>query len=702
MKRKRRALRTKKIVKQEEKKEGRIKKSSKDVLPVMDMSTKEVKIQNVQENQVKTYKTITKIPENAKRLCINKFKIEEKEGRREKVKIGEFFIYEHAESDQEESQEDDQAVSLEICRGVDQTKEILVEKKEERDRNFNIFDSAISLDSKNKIFFSNKDQLKEGLFNKNKEVNANNIFQYNASSIKSRVGVYEELNNYNFTDINKTQFSNENFQKNISLNLKDQLHNDGFESTQILHKGNDFEPQEKNTQIIFEGQLNNTAFQGEPSKTAEIFNVLRPQIIEEENLFQKEDDSFNFQLSNEYLNYCKENNITPRNKKPLTKPCNICGNSHLEKYEIMKFTTFSDFLKILYKSINLSPNESYLTIQTESNFINALISNRKYLEDPLHVEKLKRDFSKIKEDFQNGTIKQENNFKRTKRICHVCLSEKLSQENGMNDLLDSVIEEDEKAELDLVKKEEILRNINTFMIPIQKIKQEEEGENDAERKFFNIFDYIFGKKKFNSEVMKLAVSSSNNSSDDSSIRNCKNAPRESKFSMPRSSKEISQFNNLKFLNDMSKNQEKLKLNPKKFKEVEPEKFYSLLAKAVFQYSTFQSLSTYNNLIINISFFLLEQYLTEYSEIISKREESALIIKESLEKIQNSLPQSQNEINNYEDRFNFLNKISNDSSNTIDSLHKQNSESSKLLCILKDVLADMKTQCANISGIQSTD
>ncbi len=666
----------------------------------MDMSTKEIKIQNVEENQVKTYKTITKIPENAKRLCINKFKIEEKEGRREKVKIGEFFIYEHAESDQDESQEDDKAVSLEICRGVDHTKEILVEKKEERDRNFNIFDSAISLDSKNKIFFSNNDQLKEGLFNKNKEVNANNIFQSKANSIKSRVGVYEELNNYNFTDINKTQFSNENFQKNISLKVKEQLHNDEFESRPDLQKGNYLEPQEKNQQLIFEGQLTNTAFQGDPSKTAEIFNLQRTQIIEEENLYQKVDDSFNFQPSNEDLNYCKENNTTPRNKKPLTKPCNICGNSHLEKYEIMKFTTFSDFLKILYKSINLSPNESYLTIQTESNLINAQISNRKYLEDPLHVEKLKTDFSKIKEDFQNGIIKQENNFKRTKRICHVCLSEKLSQENGMNDLLDSVIEEDEKAELDLVKKEEILRNINTFMIPIQKIKQD--GENDAETNFFNIFDYIFGKKKFNAEVMKLAVSSSNNSSDDSSIRNCKNEPRESKFSLPRSTKEIPIFNNLKFLNDMSKNQEKLKLNPKKFKEVELENFYSLLAKAVFQYSTFQSLSTYNNLIINISFFLLEQYITEYSEVISKREESTLIIKESLEKIQNSLPQSQNEINNYEDRFNFQNKISKDSSNTIDSLHKQNSESSKLLSILKDVLAEMKTQCANISGIQSTD
>ncbi len=576
----------------------------------------------------------------------------------------------------------------------------MIIKKEGRERNFNIFDSAISLDPKNKIIPLRNDQLKEELSNKNKEVNTKNSFQPNAVvSTKSQRGIYEELNNYNFPDITKSRQINLPVRQDLQ-----QLHdNNLLNQTQTDIPKIEYAEQCQEMYIDQESNLNfnvNNTVLGQSENSQE--EILDVQIPERED-DQKEENSL--PIGKEYLNYCDNANSQCKIKKPLTKPCNVCGNSHLEKYEILKFSTFGDFLKILNKSVNLNPEESYLTIQTDSNLINVKIENRKYLEDPTSLEKLKSEINKIKEDFQNGIIKQENIFKRTKRICHICLSEKLCQEKGLSDLLDCVIEEDEKAELDIVKKEEILRNINTFMPSIQKIKLEE-TDNEADTKIFNIFDYIFGKKKFNPDVMKFGVSSSINSFDDSSIRQGKKPTRDCKFSLLPSSKDTNQFNNLKFLNDindmsMSHNADKHKLNNLTSQEEATETLYNLIAKAVYQYSTCQSLSTYNNLIINISFFLLEQYIKEYSEIISRREESTQIIKETLEIIRNSCQVaeiSENQTTNITSNITtniILTNLIPEGSDSLESLKKQNSESSNLLNILKSVLADMKSQSAGI-------
>jgi hypothetical protein len=226
-----------------------------------------------------------------------------------------------------------------------------------------------------------------------------------------------------------------------------------------------------------------------------------------------------------FSSYLNPSNRVYKLKRPLTKPCILCGEAHYEKYEILKFITVSEFLNTIKNYLDQRAN---LDSEIKVRILAQEFRIPNYSHNAENYQKNKAQWEEVLISFNKGEFKQENTFKRTKRFCKRCIYLKMEEANGMDTLLDAIHEEDEQAVLDIKKKEEIIRNIKEFFSASKEksivrggakekgrfCPQEENPYQDSynlnkkiknsdELNAFNIFDNIFGRKKLNEEDIKM-------------------------------------------------------------------------------------------------------------------------------------------------------------------------------------------------------
>lgn len=211
------------------------------------------------------------------------------------------------------------------------------------------------------------------------------------------------------------------------------------------------------------------------------------------------------------------------NRKPLTKPCYVCGYSHFNRSEIQKFPSYSNLINTLQNLMEQRETMSD-TDMTNLKYSLNILNFSKNDENFVNNRKALQEVSKSLES------KSEENFRRTKRICKKCLYTHLEKEGGINLIFNSVQEEDEQPTLDADKKEEILKNIKEFYSKNgynMTYDQTIVDPNSQKRDQSNIFNNIFEKRKVNDESERSDRSETydkiKSAMDDSSFRSNMNS-----------------------------------------------------------------------------------------------------------------------------------------------------------------------------------
>jgi hypothetical protein len=762
-------------------------------------SSKKRKATKRKKKQISSCKSENKNSENTKSIELNQdIKL------REKIKIDDYFIYECEESESDESYQI-------LPESHNDIKQINTNSQEESfDFNTNKFQLNYLQDSVPQVLSTVPSELLK-------------LPQFIPHQIKQNFNIllqnYPYLwdktqNNINSAPIDLSLFSDNHFGKQSVLNqnqyISDIYKNFNFQNACEEKKCNNFDIPYNNYNENLHNEkynINENEIIQEPSVPQEMYEdmilnenkCLEEYVInnnKEGSYIEKiEDSSINLNSSLLISNKLQNNNDVPLSnnqennnfstyirkckiKKPLTKPCILCGEAHFEKHEILKFTTVSEFLN----TINIFL-EQRLTLDSHSKINNLAeefdIPNYTLCDDNYQNNKLQ--WEKVLHSFNQGEFKQENTFKRTKRFCKRCIYLKMEEYTGMDTLFDAIHEEDEQAVLDVKKKEEIIRNIKEFFSTSkEKIIVRDDGQeiasfcpqeenhyqdglnfNKKSKKSeklnaFNIFDNIFGRKKLTEETFKMfsdkymnrfySDKSEKNDDDESSSESDEYINQnQSVIEKNVYDSLIEQFGgNLNFMNDIShsdinnldnlqnKNlnsniplenndsysKEKMFTNWKnensKFEETKfncnnpnqsarykntshfisnnsqlgIEKAMSLneiillYYKIVQQYNKSISFTQFQKLIIYTVFFMLDQYISQYQNIISMQTKTTMDILDYLDNINTS--------NNSELEESLL-KLSEEQKRVV-LLNKIYSKSLEILNVMNDKISQMKSQC----------
>jgi hypothetical protein len=491
-----------------------------------------------------------------------------------------------------------------------------------------------------------------------------------------------------------------------------------------------------------------------------------------------------------FSSYLNPSNRGLKLKRPLTKPCILCGEAHYEKYEILKFITVSEFLNTIKNYLDQRAN---LDSDIKVRILAQEFRIPNYSHNAENYQKNKAQWEEVLVSFNKGEFKQENTFKRTKRFCKRCIYLKMEEANGMDTLLDAIHEEDEQAVLDIKKKEEIIRNIKEFFSASKEktfvrggakekgrfCPQEENHYQDSynlnnkkiknsdELNAFNIFDNIFGRKKLSEADIKMISekvlnksfseksekndNDDDNDNDDESLSDSGESKNQNQCENVKNVYEslIHQFGgNLDFMNDISqtalnngdifKNNNNLitKSSLENFNSYTNENMHTqlknenskheetkfnnnldntsqpgrsrvssnfditnsqlviekplslneiilLLYKINQQYNKSISFTQFQKLIIYTVFFMLDQYISQYQNIISLQTKSTKDILDYLENFNTMKNSGLSEESRPE--------VSEEQKRVI-LLHKIYSKSFEILNLMNDKISQMKAQC----------
>lgn len=226
-------------------------------------------------------------------------------------------------------------------------------------------------------------------------------------------------------------------------------------------------------------QENFSMFNDNLNKTSNInFNIYKPQ-IKINNYFIKHKSNH---LDNSFHDLSDVNN----QKRFLTKPCIICEKARFAKNELLKLQTCKEFMlsfKYFIKQAEIKVEQNNMN----STNLQIFLSNKNLFEE--YYDK----------HYKNDPTSLKKNFKRGKRICVDCFEKYIeTKPSGANELLELIREEDEQAEIDETKKNEIFREIKKFMYmngyDVDKSFPIFSNSVDLTEENFNIFNIIFSKK----------------------------------------------------------------------------------------------------------------------------------------------------------------------------------------------------------------
>ena len=171
----------------------------------------------------------------------------------------------------------------------------------------------------------------------------------------------------------------------------------------------------------------------------------------------------------------------------LTKPCLICRKARFSRNELLKLLTFEEFMLSFKYFIKQAE------VKVEENNFDVL-----YLETFYENKKLFQEY--LDKHFKSDPNLLKMNFRRGKRICITCFQNNIEKKPlGANELFELVTEEDEQAEMDQTKKNEIFSEIKKFMYingyDVDKSFPIFSNSVDLSVENFNIFNMIFAKHR---------------------------------------------------------------------------------------------------------------------------------------------------------------------------------------------------------------